>query len=93
MTVDELEQESQLLRFCSFLSIVFGKKLNTPNIFLILLREKVYRDAFKLFMDIDSDYEVFKSLINYDPSLHRSKYISKYLNSARQNSQKHLCMS
>ena len=30
--------------------------------------------------DFDTDYEAFKSFLDYDSSLHKSKYIKKYLN-------------
>jgi hypothetical protein len=52
-----------------------------PNIFLLLLKNQKYRDIFKCMTDLDSDYQIFKTLIEYDPTLYKSKYISKYLNS------------
>ncbi len=69
-----------MLAFCSFLTIIHGKKLNLPNIFLLLLKNKKYRELFKLMLDLDCDYQIFKMFIEYDPTLYKSKYISKYLN-------------
>lgn len=77
---NEFEQEFRLLTFCSFLTIIYGKKLNLPNIFLLLLKNKKYRDMIREMLDVDCDYQLFKLFIDYDPSLHKSKYISKYLN-------------
>ena len=76
----ENEQEYHLLAFCSFITILHGKKLNLPNIFLCLLKSKKYREILKTMLDLDCDYQIFKVLIDYDPTLHKSKYISKYLN-------------
>jgi hypothetical protein len=76
----EFEQEYNMLAFCSFLTIIHGKKLNLPNIFLLLLKNKKYRELFKLMLDLDCDYQIFKMFIEYDPTLYKSKYISKYLN-------------
>ncbi len=76
----EFEQEHNMLSFCSFLTIVYGKKLNLPNIFLLLLKNKKYRDLFKSMLDLECDYQIFKMFVDYDPTLHKSKYISKYLN-------------
>ena len=77
---NEFEQEFRLLTFCSFLTIIYGKKLNLPNIFLLLLKNKKYREMIREMIDIDCDYHLFKLFIDYDPSLYKSKYISKYLN-------------
>jgi hypothetical protein len=76
----EYEQEFRMLTFCSFLTIISGKKLNLPNIFLLLLKNKNYRDLIKSMLDIDNDFYLFKMFIDYDPTLYKSKYISKYLN-------------
>lgn len=76
----EFEQEYSMLAFCSFLTIIHGKKLNLPNIFLLLLKNKKYRDLFKSMLDLDCDYQIFKMFIDYDQTLYKSKYISKYLN-------------
>lgn len=74
------ESDHLLLCFCSFMCIIHGKKLNFPNIFLLLLENKNYRELFKFMLGLDSDYDVFERMIQYDPSLSKSKYISKYLN-------------
>ena len=76
----EFEQEYSMLSFCSFITIMHGKKLNVPNIFLLLLKNKKYRDLFKSMLDLECDYQIFKMFIDYDPMLYKSKYISKYLN-------------
>jgi len=79
-TYNDFTQDYKFLSFCSFLTIIHGKKLNLPNIFILLLKNKKYRDMFKIILDIECDYQIFKTFIDYDPTLHKSKYISKYLN-------------
>ena len=44
------------------------------------LEEKV-KNLYKDMCDFDTDYEAFKSFLDHDSSLHKSKYIKKYLNS------------
>lgn len=79
----ENEQEFRMLCFCSFLTIINGKKLNLPNIFLLLLKNKNYREMLKAMLEIDSDFQLFKLFVEYDPTLYKSKYISKYLNKTK----------
>ena len=78
--VCEEELKDLFLNFCSFLCIVHNKKLNLPNIFLLLLKEDKVNKLYKDMADFDTDYEAFKSFLDYDSSLHKSKYIKKYLN-------------
>lgn len=61
--------------------LLAGKKLNLPNIFLLILKNVNYKNVLKTLVSIDSDYELFKMFIEYDPTLSKSKYISKFLNS------------
>lgn len=67
------------LSFCSYVCIVKNKKMNLPNIFLWLLREEKLRNVFKMLCDVETDYDVLKCFLEYDPSLHRSKYIRNFL--------------
>lgn len=67
------------LGFCSYVCIVKNKKMNLPNIFLWLLREKELRDTFKMVCDVETDYDVLKCFLKHDPTLYRSKYIRNYI--------------
>jgi len=77
-----LETSYLFLSFCTFASLSQGKKLNTANVFLLLLRNKNLRNIFKRRMEIDSDYEAVSLFLKFDSSLYKSKYIMKYLNKA-----------
>lgn len=74
------ENEHNFLCFCSLICILHGKKMNLPNIFLSVLRHDAYKRLLKKILTIDNDYDLFKVFIEYDPSISKSKYISKYLN-------------
>jgi hypothetical protein len=67
------------LSFCSYVCIIKNKKLNLPNIFLCLLKEEHLRETFKMLCDVETDYDVLKCFLEYEPTLHRSKYIRNYL--------------
>ena len=75
------EYSHSFLSFCSFVCLLKNKKLNLPNIFLIMLQEDNIRAIFKELCDIDSDYSALKKFLEYDASLHKSKYIKNFLES------------
>ena len=83
--INHVESDHLLLCFCSFMCIIHGKKLNLPNIFLLLMKNQNYRDLFKTVVCVDTDFDIFKRMIDYDPALSKSKYISKYINQVPQN--------
>ena len=51
----EKEYSHLFLCFCSFVCIVKNKKLNLPNIFLLLLQEKLLREKKKTICDVEDD--------------------------------------
>jgi predicted patatin/cPLA2 family phospholipase len=75
----EHEYTHLFLSFCSYVCVIKNKKLNLPNIFLFLLKEPPLREIFKMLCDVETDYDVLKCFLDYDPTLHRSKYIRNYL--------------
>jgi hypothetical protein len=76
----EQEFNNNLLSFCTFICLLFNKRMNLPNIFIVLLKHDDIRATFKKLIEIDNDYEVYKLFLEYDPSLYKSKYIKKYIN-------------
>jgi len=74
------EQEHLFLAFCSFVTLIHAKKLNLANVFLLVLQNKNLRDLFKVYCDANNDYAVVQAFLSFDPSLHKSKYVMKYLN-------------
>lgn len=78
------EETDHLFRsFCSFVCIVSNKKYNLANILLLYLQNKNIKNLFKAILDVDSDVSAVRIFLEFDPSLCKSKYIMKYLNSHR----------
>lgn len=80
-SIEKRETEHNFLCFCSLMCMLSGKKLNLPNVFLLVLKHPKYKQILKSLVSIDTDFELFKLFIEYEPSLSKSKYISKFLNS------------
>jgi hypothetical protein len=76
----EEESEHILLSFCSFCTLLKGKKLSLQNVFVLILKEEKLRNILKHLLSVESNYEVIKLFLKYDPTITRSKYITKYLN-------------
>jgi hypothetical protein len=77
----DLEQKNNFLKFCTLVCIIHNKKLNLANIFLLILQEKQIKKLYMLMCDFDTEMEALKSFFDFDSTLHKSKYIKKYLNS------------
>jgi hypothetical protein len=77
-----IEEESihTLLSFCSLCTLLKGKKLSLQNVFVLILKEEKLRNILKHLLSVESNYEVIKLFLKYDPTITRSKYITKYLN-------------
>jgi hypothetical protein len=82
-TLLEYELNHLFLSFCTFATLLHVKKLNLANIFLLLLQDKKLRYFFKKYCDIPSDYAVVQVFLKFDPSLHKSKYVMKFLNNTK----------
>lgn len=67
------------LSLCSFISICENRKINLANVFLLILKEKKYRELFKTCLLIDNNFELIKLFLQHDPYLYKSKYITKFL--------------
>ena len=82
-TLSDYESEHLFLAFCSFVTLTCTKKINLANVFLIILQNNKLRELFKIYCDVDTDYGVVQAFLKFDPSLHKSKYVMKYLNSIK----------
>lgn len=79
-TIQGKETEHLLLCFCTFCSLLKGKKLSYQNISLLLLKEKRLRELFKDLLTVDTNFEMVKMFIDFDPLITKSKYVTKFLN-------------
>lgn len=72
------ESEHILLAFCSFCTLLKGKKLSFQNVFVLILQDEHLMILLKELLGVDSNYEVVKIFLEYDPTIVKSKYITKY---------------
>jgi hypothetical protein len=75
------ETEHLLLSFCTLCTLLKGKKLSIQNVFILVLQEERLRNILKELLSVDTNFEVVKLFINYDPLISVSKYVTKFLNS------------
>lgn len=77
------EQEHIFLACCSYTYIVYNKKINLPNIFLKVISDKHICDVFMKSMEFQTTFELVKFFLEYDSTLHKSKYINMFLNNRK----------
>lgn len=82
---DIIDRESEhiLLSFCSFCTLLKGKKLSFQNVFILVLQDDNLRNILKDLLGVDSSYEIVKIFLDYDPTITKSKYITKYINNRK----------
>jgi len=78
--ITEYEQTHMFLSFCSLVTLTSTKKLNLANVFIAVLKDKSMRDLFRKYCDFENNFGALKFFLQSDPSLHKSKYIMKFLN-------------
>lgn len=80
-----IERESAhiLLSFCTFCTLLKGTKLSYQNVFIMVLQDIRLRAILKELMSVETDHEIVRLLIDFDPTIAKSKYITKFLNGKR----------
>ena len=78
--ITKRELDHLLLCFCTFCCLIKGKKLSLQNIFVIVLKEEKLRKMLKTLLTVETDFEMVKIFIEFEPQITESKYITKYLN-------------
>lgn len=66
------------LCFCTFLMNIRGKKLSMQNVFVQILQSEKLKSAFKDILSLDTDYELVKVFLDFDPSISKSKSVTKW---------------
>ena len=74
------ETDHLLMCFCTFCSLLKGKKLSLQNVFILVLQEERLRNILKDLLTIETNFDVVKLFIDFEPSITKSKYITKFLN-------------
>lgn len=77
------ETEHSISCFCTFVSLIKGKKLSMQNILLVILQEPKLRQVLRLSLSTESDQETILAFIEHDPTILKSKYVTKYVNSVK----------
>jgi len=75
------EIEVELIKFCSFCSIIHNKKLNNVAVFSLIVTNKIYKKIFMRMVQIDNDKEALLLFLKYNPNLCRSKVVREVLES------------
>ncbi|MDB4395993.1 hypothetical protein N9Z65_00075 [bacterium] len=78
--ITKRELEHLLLCFCTFCCLLKGKRLSLQNVFVLVLKEDKIRKMLKTILTVDTDFEMVKMFIEFEPQIAESKYITKYLN-------------
>lgn len=76
----EEEQNHLFLCYCSFINHIKGKKLSIQNVFVTTLQEDKYKKILKTILSLESDQELVRVFMEYDPTIAKSKYVTKFIN-------------
>lgn len=79
----DCESEHILLSFCTTTTLLCGKKLSLQNVFILILENKDLRDILKNLLGVDTTYDIVRTFLNFDPTITKSKYITKYINNKK----------
>ena len=78
--IENDEFRHAFLSFCTLVSILNGKKMNFPTVFLKILENTNLRQIYMAHINEDSEFVAIKKFIEMEPSITKSQYITKYLN-------------
>jgi hypothetical protein len=83
MGLADREQLHLFMCYCTFVMNLQGKKMSLQNVFVYTLQKEKMKNFLKELLLIDTDFELVKTFLEFDPSLAKSKYVTKYLNSKK----------
>lgn len=75
------ETEYEIIKFCSFCSIVHNKKLNSVAVFTLIVKNSIYKKIFMKLVQLDNEKEAFILFLKYNSNLCRSKVVREVLKS------------
>lgn len=84
----EEETNHLFLCYCTFVNNLKGKKLSIQNVFVTTLQEEKLKTILKTILSLDTDQELVRVFLDYDPTISRSKFITKYINSEQKKKKK-----
>lgn len=74
------ESNHLFLSFCTFVMNLKGKKLSVQNVFIQVLQNEKLRRIMREILNLDTDYELVKTFLDFDASVAKSKYVTKWTN-------------
>jgi hypothetical protein len=84
----ESESDHLFICYCTFVNNIKGKKLSIQNVFVTTLQEEKLKTILKTILSLDSDQELVKVFLEYDPTISRSKFVTKWVNGEQKKKQK-----
>ena len=82
-SLQEEETNHLFLCYCTFVNNIKGKKLSIQNVFVATLQEEKLKNILKMVLSLDSDQELVKVFLDFDPTIAKSKYVTGYTNKLR----------
>jgi hypothetical protein len=79
--IEDEESTHLFLCFCTFVMNLKGKKLSIQNVFIQTLSSEKLKTILKEILNLDTDYELVRVFLDFDPTIAKSKYVTKFLNS------------
>jgi len=67
------------LCYCTFVNNIKGKKLSIQNVFVETLKDEKLKNVVKMILSIDNDQELVRLFLEFDPSIAKSKYVTRFL--------------
>jgi hypothetical protein len=85
-----IEEESShlFLCYCSFVNHLKGKKLSIQNVFVTTLQEEKLKTILKTILSLDSDQELVKVFLDQDPTLYKSKFVTRFVREEQKKKKK-----
>ena len=83
--IEDIEFNHAFYSFCTFCHLYYGKKINFATIFTKIITNPKLKKIYKIAIDEDSDFEALKKFMMIEPSITRSKYITKIINKNKVN--------
>ena len=74
----EEEVNHLFLSFCTFVMNLKGKKLSIQNVFIQVLQSEKMMTIMKEILNLETDYELVKVFLEFDPSIAKSKYVTRF---------------
>lgn len=76
------ESDHLFLCYCTFINNLKGKKLSIQNVFVATLQEEKLKNILKMVLSLDTDQEIVKVFLDFDPSIAKSKFVTSYVRGA-----------